>query len=143
VAPAQEAETPVVRGGVLERVPEADGGGRRRVQEHRVLVRRHGAADRGLLADDHGLQDLGLREAEGGGDGGRGGRRRNDVGCREGVADCVERRGEAEEGAEGGGEGVEGVADFVDGAGFGVFELARGVEGVWEWLEIWGLRGWE
>jgi hypothetical protein len=70
VGSRRERQTPVLRRSVLERVPEAYSRGRVRVQEDGVLVRRHAAADLGLLADDHGLQDAWVAEAQGARDGG-------------------------------------------------------------------------
>lgn len=112
VRPRREAEAPVAPRAVLERVPEADGGGGVGVEEGRVLVRRDGAADLGLLADDHALEDARVGEAEGARDGGVAGGERD--------------------GAEGRGELVQVVADLVDGALFGLGEGAGRVEGVWE-----------
>lgn len=119
VRPGQEAQAPVLQGGVLESVPEADGAGRLRVQEGAVLVRRHGAADLGLLADDHALEAARVREAEAVGDG-------------SGVRDGGGRQGR-EEAGEGRAERVQVVADLVDGALLGLGEVAGGVEGVWSW----------
>lgn len=71
VRPGQETQAAVLEGGVLEGIPEADGAGRVRVEEDAVLVGGHGAADLGLLADDHALQAARVREPEAAGDGGR------------------------------------------------------------------------
>ena len=85
-------------------------------------MRRHRAADLRLLAYHHALQDAGVGEAEGARDGGVAGGERD--------------------GAEGRGELVQVVADFVDGAVLGLQELAvfrKGVcrswlaSGVWVW----------
>jgi hypothetical protein len=73
-------------------------------------VGRDAAADLGLLADYHGLQDAGVAEAQGAGDGGV-------LGVYRG-------------GSEGGVEVVQVVAYFVDGAVFGLEEGAVCVEGV-------------
>lgn len=115
--PGQEAQASILQGGILEGVPEADGAGRLRVQEGAVLVRRHGAADLGLLADDHALEAARVREPEAARDGG-------------GV--CCSSRGSArlEEAGEGRAERVQVVADLVDGALLGLGEVAGGVEGV-------------
>lgn len=72
----------------------------------------HAAADFGLLADYHGLQDAGVAEAQGAGDGGV-------LGVDGGAG-------------EGGVQVVQVMADFVDGAVFGLEEGAVCVEGVWE-----------
>lgn len=67
-------------------------------------MRGHLAADLGLLADDHALENTGIVDAEGGGD--------------EAVA------GGEGDGAEEGVVDVEGVSDFVDGTLFGAGEGA-------------------
>jgi hypothetical protein len=104
MTPCRERKTPILRRCVFERVPEAYSGRRVGVQENGVLMRRHAAADFGLFADDHGLQDARVLKAEVAGyggillvDGGFG---------------------------EGGVEVVQVVADFVDGAVFGLCEGA-------------------
>lgn len=132
VAAGQEAEAAVLGGGVLEGVPEADGARGVRVQEGAVLVRGHGAADLGLLADDHGLQAAGVAEAEGARDG-RGVRLEAAGGhatrARAGALQVrVQRR--VEQGRERRRQGVQVVPDLVDGARLGLEELARGREGV-------------
>ena len=71
---------------------------------------RDAAADLGLLADYHGLQDAGVAEAQGAGDGGVLG---GDGGAGEGRVEVVQV-----------------VAYFVDGAVFGLEEGAVCVEGV-------------
>ena len=106
-----ERETSVLSRCVLEGIPEADGRGRVSIEENGVLVRRHTAADFGLLADDHGLKHARVFEVEVAGDGGI---LLGDGGF-----------------GEGGIEVVQVVADFVDGAVFGLVEGAVGVEGVW------------
>lgn len=63
VTPRQETETPVLERRVFERVPEAYGAGCLGVEERAVLVAWYGAADFGLLADDHGLQAARVFEA--------------------------------------------------------------------------------
>lgn len=133
VAAGQEAEAAVLGGGVLEGVPEAHGARRVRVQEGGVLVRGHGAADLGLLADDHGLQAARVAEAEGARDGGgvrleaAGG---DAAGARAGALQ-VRVQGRVEEGREGGRQPVQVVPDLVDGARLGLEEPAVvGGEGV-------------
>lgn len=99
MTPRRERETPILRRGVFQRVPEPHCRRRVRVQEHGVLVRRHAAADLRLLADDHGLQHARVAEAQRA-------RYRGVLGvdghCREGRVEVVQV-----------------VADFVDGAVFG------------------------
>lgn len=73
-------------------------------------MRGNAAADLRLLADDHGLQDARVAEAQGAGD------------CGILLVDG----GGGEEGVE----VVEVVADFVNGAVFGLGQGAVGVEGV-------------
>ena len=117
MAPLGEAQAPVLDRRVLERIPPADGARRVRVQKRAVLVRRHRTANLRLLAYHHALQDAGVDEAEGTRDGGVAGRERD--------------------GAEGWGELVQIVADFVDGAVLGLQELAVLREGVCRsWLPL-------
>ena len=117
MAPLGEAQAPVLDCRVLERIPPADSARRVRVQKRAVLVRRHRAADLRLLAYHHALQDAGVGEAEGARDGGVAGGERD--------------------GAEGRGELVQVVADFVDGAVLGLQELAVFGEGVCRsWLAL-------
>ena len=117
MAPLGEAQAPVLDRRVLERIPPADGARRVRVQKRAVLVRRHRAANLRLLAYHHALQDAGVGEAEGARDGGVAGGERD--------------------GAEGRGELVQVVADFVDGAVLGLQELAVFREGVCgSWLTL-------
>lgn len=114
MAPLGEAQAPVLDRRVLERIPPADGARRVRVQKRAVLMRRHRATDLRLLAYHHALQDAGVGEAEGARDGGVAGGERD--------------------GAEGRGELVQVVADFVDGAVLGLQELAvfrKGICGSW------------
>ena len=111
MASRRKGKTSVLRRGVFECVPKADGRGRVGVDEDGVLVGRHTTADLGLLADDHGLQQARVFEGEIAGDGG--------VLLGDGGF------------GEGGVEMVQVVADFVDGAVFGLVEGAVGVEGVW------------
>lgn len=127
VAAGQEAQTPVLGRRVLERVPEAHGARRVRVQERAVLVRGHGAADLGLLADDHALQAPGVAEPQRARD-----RRRvallaaparpraQQVRVPRGVQQRGERRRQR----------VQGVPDLVDGARLGLGQPAPRVEGV-------------
>ena len=110
MASRRERETSVLCCGVFERVPEAHGGGRVGVQEDGVLVRRHAATDFGLFADDHGLQDARVLEAESAGYGGI----------------LLVDGGFGERGVE----VVQVVTDLVDGAVFGLGEGAGGVESV-------------
>lgn len=112
MASRRERKTSVLGRCVFERVPEADGGRRVGVEEDGVLVRWHAAADFGLLADDHGLEDARVFEGEVAGDGG--------VLLVDGGF------------GEGGVEVVQVVADFVDGAVFGLVKGAVGVEGVYQ-----------
>jgi len=111
VASRRERETSVLSCCVFEGIPETDGRGRVGIEEDGVLVRRHAASDFGLLADDHGLKHAGVFEVEVAGDGGI---LLGDGGF-----------------GEGGVEVVQVVADFVDGAVFGLVEGAVGVESVW------------
>lgn len=104
MAACRKGQTPIIDRAVLQGVPEANGGGGIRVQECAVLVRGHTAADLGLFADDHGLQDAGVGEAE--------------AVCYGGVL-----RGDGS-GCVFGGEVVQVVAYFVDGEGFGFCEGA-------------------
>ena len=110
MAARRKRKTPILRRSVFERVPETYGRGRVGVEEDGVLVRGYTAADFGLLADDHGLQHARVMEVEVAGDGG--------VLLGDGGF------------GEGGVEVVEVVADFVDGAVFGLVQGAVGVEGV-------------
>lgn len=79
-------------------------------------MRRHRAADARLLADEHALQDARVAEAEGARDGGV-----------EGGEGRV---------SEGGREGVQRVADFVDGLGGGM-EEGGGLVGVGGGESVW------
>ena len=112
MASRRKRKTSVLCRGIFERVPEADSRGRVGVKEDRVLVGWHAAADLGLLADDHGLEHARVFEVEIAGDGGI---LLGDGGF-----------------GEGGVEVVQVVADFVDGAVFGLVEGAVGVEGVYQ-----------
>lgn len=117
--PGQEAQAAVLQGRVLERVPEARGARGVRVQKGRVLVRRHGGPNLGLLADDHALEAPGVPVAQGAGD----------VGGAE-LAGVAERRAVVDEARKGPGVGVQAVADLVDGLGRRLGQGAGGVEGV-------------
>ena len=64
VRPCGEGQAAVFDGAVFECVPESYGAGRVRVQECAVLMRGDAAADLGLFADYHGLEDAGVVEAE-------------------------------------------------------------------------------
>ena len=81
-------------------------------------MRRHSAANLGLLADHHALQHTGVGEAEGSGDGGGAGFEVWDGG---GVC--------GEEGGEGRGERVQVVAYFVDGAFYPTMSASNFVSG--------------
>lgn len=73
-------------------------------------MRGHAAADLGLFADDHGLEDAGIAKAEG-------------------FCDCGVCGGEGD-GAVRGVEPVQVVAYFVDGFLFGLGQVAGRGEGV-------------
>lgn len=84
-------------------------------------MRVHSRADAGLLADDHGLQDARVAEAQVAGDGGVTGPCAYTIvrvsgGGRGGHGDLSKGRG----------EDVEGMADFIDGEGLWLAQLGRG-----------------
>lgn len=110
MTPRRETQTPVLDRAVLERVPEPHRRGRIRVEKGAILVRGHAAADLGLFADDHGLEDAGIAKAEG-------------------FCDCGVCGGEGD-GAVRGVEPVQVVAYFVDGFLFGLGQVAGRGEGV-------------
>ena len=107
--PLDETQTPILPRRVLERDPKPHRARRIRVQERAVLVRRHPPSDLGLLANDHALQDAGVPEPD----------RPRDLRV----------QGSEGGGAEGRGEFVQVVADFVDGEVFGFGELRGTVAG--------------
>lgn len=62
--PPHKTQTPILPRRVLQRDPKPHRTRRVRVQKAAILMRRHGAADLGLFADDHALQDTGVAEVE-------------------------------------------------------------------------------
>lgn len=100
----RKTQAAVPRRGILERDPKPHRARRIGVQEGAVLMRGHAAADLGLLADDHALEHARVAEPERARDG------------------CV--RGGQRHRAEGRGESVQVVADFVDGQVCGLREGA-------------------
>lgn len=56
VRTGQKAQTSILQRGVLQGIPKPDSAGLFGIQECAILVRWHGAAYLGLLADDHALQ---------------------------------------------------------------------------------------
>ena len=96
---------------VFQRIPPAHCARRVCVQECAILVRAHLSADLGLLAYDHGLQALGVAEAEGSCDGS--------------IA-----RGQRDL-AEGWRQFVKVVTNLVDGALFGLRQIPSLVESLW------------
>ena len=119
----QKAQAPVLQRRILERIPEAHGARRVRVQEGAVLVRGHGAADLRLLAYDHALKASRVAVAQRARDGRRArphARRRRRLGRPRRPEQRCERRAER----------VQVVADLVDGARLGLGQVAPVVEGV-------------
>lgn len=116
MAPRRKAQAPIRRRRILQRIPEPDRRRRIRIQERRILVRRHGAPDLRLLADDHRLEHARVAEAQGARDGR--------------VARGERYRGEGRR------EGVQGVAYFVDGEVFGFGEDALGVDRVYRYINM-------
>ena len=112
VASCRKAQTPVLFSCILERIPKSYCARRVRVQEGAVLMRRHGATNLRLLADDHGLENARIAEAQ--------------VACNScvlrGHGDVVEARGQF----------VEVVSNLVDGALFGLAQIAILIEGILE-----------
>lgn len=113
MTPSQKAQAPILGRRVLKGIPETDGTRRVGVEEGAVLVRRDGATDLRLLTNNHGLQTLRLFELEragnGGGRMGGGGREKSGEGRR---------------------EGMQVVADFVNGFGLVFYEFPSGVKGI-------------
>lgn len=110
VAPRRKAQTAIILGRVLERIPVAHSTRRVSVQKCTVLVRRHSPTNLGLFANHHGLQDTWVAEGQRLGNGSIAGRERD--------------------GAEARRELVQVVANFVDGPMLGLGQVARLIEGV-------------
>lgn len=106
-----EAEAPVLCSRVFQRIPPAYCAWWVGVEERAILVRAHFCADLRLLAYDHGLQTLGVAEAQGSRDGS----------IARGQGDLAEGRGQL----------VEVVTNLVDGALLGLRQVAGLVEGLW------------
>ena len=70
MTPSSEAQTSILLRRILERIPPSNRAWRIRVQKGAILVWWYCAAYLWLFADDHGLQDTRVAEAEGGGNGG-------------------------------------------------------------------------
>lgn len=65
MTPRRKAQTAIFLRAIFKRIPEPDSTGGVGVEERGVLVTRHRAANLGLFADHHALEDAGVAEAEG------------------------------------------------------------------------------